>query len=60
MSKPTPAQLRHLRSWAYRVLLALGPVAVFYGLVTAEEAALWIGVAAAAIGGAGLDSPPSR
>lgn len=37
------------RAYIYRVLIALGAVAVLYGLVTGEELALWLGVAAAAL-----------
>lgn len=33
------------RKWIYDVLTILGPVAVFYGLFTGEEVALWLGVA---------------
>lgn len=33
------------RKWIYDVLTVLGPVAVFYGLFTGEEVALWLGVA---------------
>lgn len=32
------------RLWLYRVLAAAGPIAVFYGLATSEEVALWIGL----------------
>lgn len=41
-----------LRAWLYRVLAAAGPIVVFYGLMTAEEAALWIG-----LGGTVLATP---
>lgn len=34
----------------YQTLVAVAPLAVFYGLATAQEAALWLGVAAAALG----------
>lgn len=37
------------RAYIYRVILALQPVAVAYGLVTESEAALWIGVASAVL-----------
>ena len=32
------------RKWIYNVALALGPVAVLYGLLTEEEVAIWLGV----------------
>ena len=32
------------RKWIYDVLTVLGPVAVFYGLLSGEEVALWLGV----------------
>lgn len=33
-----------VRLWLFRVFAALGPLAIFYGLMTADEAALWIGL----------------
>lgn len=38
------------RAWIYRVLLAVSALVVGYGLVTSEEAALWLAVAAAVLG----------
>lgn len=32
------------RKWIYDVLTALGLVVAFYGLMTGEEVALWLGV----------------
>lgn len=32
------------RKWVYDVLTALGLVVAFYGLMTGEEVALWLGV----------------
>jgi hypothetical protein len=43
LSEPT-------RAYIYRALLALQPLAVAYGLVTDNLAALWINVAAAVLG----------
>ena len=43
LSEPT-------RAYIYRTLLALQPVAVAYGLLTDNLAALWINVAAAVLG----------
>lgn len=31
-----------IRAWIYRVLAAVGPILVFYGIATAEEVALWL------------------
>lgn len=41
------------RKWIYDVLTILGPVAVFYGLFTGEEVALWLGVAGTLLQSAG-------
>lgn len=38
------------RAWLYRVFTALAPVAVVYGVVDSNEAALWAGVVAAVLG----------
>jgi hypothetical protein len=38
------------RALLYRFLLVLGPVAVAVGLVTEEEAAFWLAVAAETLG----------
>lgn len=35
-----------VRGYAYRVLVAAGLVAVFYGLLTEQELAVWLGLAA--------------
>jgi sorbitol-specific phosphotransferase system component IIC len=34
-----------VRAYFYRVLLAVSPVIAFYGYMTNEELALWLGVA---------------
>lgn len=34
-----------LRAYMYGIFLALSPVGIYYGMVTAEEAGLWIAVA---------------
>lgn len=50
-----------VRAWIYGVLVAAGPLAVFYGLATQEEVALWLGVAASALGnGLALANTPVR
>ena len=41
---------QNTRAWIYRVLLAIQPLAVAYGLVTGDLAALWVNVAAAVLG----------
>lgn len=42
------------RAWLYRVLVAASAVAVGYGVLTTEEAGLWLAFAAAALIGNGL------
>lgn len=39
-----------IRKYVYAVLAAIGPIVVFYGLATAEEVALWLGVGATILG----------
>lgn len=43
-----------LRKWIYRILAAAGPIVVFYGLATAEEVALWLGLGATILGTPGV------
>lgn len=38
------------RAWIYRILLALQPLVVAYGVATETEAVLWVGVASAVLG----------
>lgn len=38
------------RAYIYRILIAVSPIVVFYGLATAEEAALWVTLIANALG----------
>lgn len=38
------------RGWIYRILLALQPLAVAYGLLSGDLAALWVNVASAVLG----------
>lgn len=38
------------RAWIYRILLALQPVVVAYGLMSDSLAVLWLGVASAVLG----------
>lgn len=41
------------RGWIYRLLAAAAPLAVAYGLLSGEQASMWIGLAAA-LAGTGL------
>lgn len=38
------------RGWIYRILLALQPLAVAYGLLTGDMASLWVNVGSAVLG----------
>lgn len=38
------------RAYAYRILLAVQPLAIAYGLTTSELAALWVSVISAVLG----------
>lgn len=35
------------RAYIYRILIAIGTVATGYGLITADQVALWLGLATA-------------
>lgn len=35
------------RAYIYRILIAVGTVAVAYGLITSEQVAVWLGLATA-------------
>lgn len=55
MANPTETPNRwiprpELRKYLYAVLAAVGPLVVFYGLATAEEVALWLGIGATVLG----------
>lgn len=39
-----------VRAYAYRVLVALQPIATVYGIVDDQKAMLWLGLAAAILG----------
>ncbi len=39
-----------VRAWIYNVAIAAGPIVVFYGLLSAEEIALWGGLLATILG----------
>lgn len=39
-----------VRLWLFRCLGSAGPLLVFYGLATAEEVALWLGLGATILG----------
>lgn len=38
------------RAWLYRVVVAVAPLAVLYGVLDDQAAALWLGVAATVLG----------
>ena len=38
------------RAYIYRILIALAPAAVLYGIASEQEVAVWIAVAAAVLG----------
>jgi hypothetical protein len=38
-----------VRAYIYSVGVAAGPLAIFYGLMTSEEVALWLGLGAAGL-----------
>lgn len=38
------------RLWLFRCIAAAGPLVTFYGLATAEEVALWVGLGATILG----------
>lgn len=38
------------RKRVYQIIIALQPLAVFYGLMTAQEAGLWVAIIAAVLG----------
>jgi hypothetical protein len=38
------------RAWIYRILLAVQPLVVAYGVATEEQTVLWVGVASAVLG----------
>ena len=38
------------RAWIYRILLAVQPLVVAYGLASESEAVLWVSVASAVLG----------
>lgn len=48
------------RGLLYRVLTAGGALAVFYGLMTANEVALWVGLAVAVSNGTPAAHTPVR
>lgn len=38
-----------VRGWVYRVLIAVGAILVTYGVVSADELAVWLGVVVAVL-----------
>jgi len=49
-NKGEPIMNEAKRAYTYRVLLALQPVVVAYGLTTDTQAVLWVSVASAVLG----------
>ncbi|QIN94482.1 holin [Arthrobacter phage Whytu] len=43
-----------VRAYVYSLLIAAGPVVVFYGLMSREEVALWIGFGGTVLSPAGI------
>ena len=41
---------KKVRAWLYGVFVAAGPLVVFYGLATADEVALWLGLGGTVLG----------
>jgi hypothetical protein len=39
-----------VRAWIYRIIVSAAPLAVFYGLLTSEAAALWTALIATLLG----------
>lgn len=46
----TKVSYRNVRKYLYGVMVASSPVVVYYGLVTAEEAGLWLAFGGIALG----------
>ena len=42
------------RAYVYSILVAAGPVALFYGLMSAEEVAVWLGLGGTILSPAGI------
>ena len=50
-----------VRLWLYGILVALAPIAVAYGILSGEHAALWLTLAVAVLGNGNLlaaSNPP--
>lgn len=43
-----------VRTYIYRVLVATGPAALLYGLLSAEEVAVWLGIGATILSPGGI------
>lgn len=41
---------KKLRAWIYGIIVAAGPLVVFYGIATADEVALWLGFGGTVLG----------
>lgn len=51
---------QNVRAYAYRVLVAAGAVATFYGALTANEVTMWLGVAAVVFNVTPAAATPTR
>lgn len=49
-----------VRRWAYGIAAAAAPLAAIYGLVTDEQAVLWLNLAGAALFTMAVGNTPSR
>lgn len=41
---------KKLRAWIYGVLVAAGPLVTFYGIASADEVVLWLGLGGTVLG----------
>ncbi|MFJ2370886.1 hypothetical protein [Microbacterium sp. NPDC087665] len=57
-AKALPPQA--VRAWAYRVLVAAGAVVTFYGIMTAQEVVVWLGLAAVVFNATPAAATPVR
>lgn len=41
---------KKLRAWIYSLIVAAGPLVIFYGVASADEVALWLGLGGTVLG----------
>lgn len=41
---------KKLRAWIYSILVAAGPLVTFYGIASADEVVLWLGLGGTVLG----------